>query len=82
MWLSGLSTQHGVQKGSVPGLDQVGEGSDLAAGCDVGCRCSLDPMSPWLGPRPESTALIHSLAWELPYATGTALRRKKEKEHT
>ena len=39
----------------------------------VGCRCGSDLV---LEPH-----LIQPLAWELPYATGTALKRqKKEKE--
>ena len=31
----------------------------------------------WLWCRPAATALIRPLAWELPYVTGTALKKKK-----
>ena len=31
----------------------------------------------WLWCRPAATALIRLLAWELPYAMGTALKKKK-----
>ena len=34
----------------------------------------------WLWCRPEATALIRYLAWEPPYATGAALKRKKKKK--
>ena len=30
--------------------------------------------------RPAAAALIHPLAWELPYASGAALKSKKEKK--
>jgi len=35
---------------------------------------------PWLWHRPAVAAPIGPLAWELPYAAGVALKRKKEKE--
>ena len=34
----------------------------------------------WLWHRLAAAALIQPLAWELPYATGVALKRKKEKK--
>ena len=34
----------------------------------------------WLWHRPEATALIRPLAWEPPYAGGTALERQKTKD--
>ena len=34
----------------------------------------------WLWCRPAATALIQPLAWELPYATGTALKKTKGKK--
>ena len=34
----------------------------------------------WLWLWPEATALIRPLAWELPYATGEALKRQKRKK--
>ena len=41
---------------------------------DVGHRHGSDPE--WLWHRPAAVAPIHPLAWELPYATGVALKRK------
>ena len=42
-------------------------------------RCSSDTAL-WLWHRPMATALIHPLAWELPYATGATLKKKRKKE--
>ena len=41
-------------------------------------RCDSDLAL--LGSRPAATTLIQLLAWELPYATGVALREKKRKK--
>ena len=46
--------------------------------CGVGRRHGLDPM--WLWHRPAAAATMGPLAWELPHATGTALKRKKQKQ--
>ena len=46
--------------------------------CGVGRRCSSDLMLLQLWRRPAAVALIGSLAWELPYATGVALKSKKQ----
>ena len=45
----------------------------------LGCRCGLDPALLWLGYRLAAAALIQPLAWEVPYATGTAIKNKQEK---
>ena len=45
--------------------------------CGVGHRHGLDSMLLWLWCILAATALIRPLAWELPYATGTALEKKK-----
>ena len=37
---------------------------------------SLDPALLWLWRRQAAAAPIRRLAWELPYATGTALKSK------
>ena len=37
---------------------------------------------PWLWHRPSAEALIHSLAWELPYAAGAAVKRKQTNKQT
>ena len=46
--------------------------------CGVGGRCGSDLV--WLWCRPVATTPIRSLAWEPPYATGTALKRQKEQK--
>ena len=46
----------------------------------VGHRCGLDLALLWRWCRPEVTALIQLLAWELAYATGAALKRNFKKE--
>ena len=46
----------------------------------IGSRRSLDPALLWLWCRLVATAPIGSLAWELPYAAGVALRRQKKKK--
>ena len=48
--------------------------------CGVGCRLSSDPALLWLWYRPAAASLIRSLAWELPYAVGAALKSKKKKK--
>ena len=39
-----------------------------------------DPALLWLWCRPGAVAPVGSLAWELPYATGVALKKKKKKK--
>ena len=48
--------------------------------CGIGRRCSLDLALLWLWCRLAATAPIRMLAWELPYATGSALKGKKKKK--
>ena len=43
-------------------------------------QCVKDPAFLWLWCRPVATAPIQYLAWELPYATGMALKRQKIKK--
>ena len=50
----------------------------VAKSCGVGYRCSSDLVLPWLWCRLAAAALIQPLAWELPYATDAALKRKKK----
>ena len=45
--------------------------------CDVVRRLSSDPTLLWLWYKLAVVALIGPLAWELPYAMGVALNRKK-----
>ena len=60
----------------MPGLTQWVK--NLAMSYGVGHRYGLDPAWLWLQRRPEATALTRLLAWELPYATGTTLKSKKQ----
>ena len=46
--------------------------------CGVVHRGSSDLMWLWLWRRPVAIALIQPLAWETPYASVAALKRKKE----
>ena len=57
----------------------MGLGSSVALSCGVVCRYSLDPTLLWVWQRPAGTVPIQPLAWELPYAMGEALKRKKKK---
>ena len=59
-----------------PWLRSVGQGSGIAVSCGVGWRRSSDPQLLWLCCRPVAVAGIRPLAWEHPYAAGTALKSK------
>ena len=48
--------------------------------CGVGGRWGSDLALLWLWHRPAATAPILPLAWELPYAMGLPLKKKKRKE--
>ena len=48
--------------------------------CGVGRRHSSDPKLLWLWYRLAAIALIQSRVWELPYASGVALKTKREKK--
>ena len=56
----------------------MGQGSSVAVSFGVGHRGSSDPVLLWLWPRLPATAPIQPLAWEIPYATGAALKRQKK----
>ena len=49
--------------------------------CGVGNRLGLDLELPWLWCKPAAVAPIQPLAWELPYATGAALKRQKTQKN-
>ena len=63
--------------GSIPGHTQSVKEYGVAMSCGVGHRCGSDLALLWLWHRLAATVLIRSLAWELPYAMGVALKRKK-----
>ena len=46
--------------------------------CGVGRRRSSDPTLLWLWHRLAAVAPMGPLAWELPYVTSAALKRKKK----
>ena len=46
----------------------------------IGCKCGLDLALLWLWCRLASAGLIPPLTWELPHATGVALKSKKKKK--
>ena len=46
--------------------------------CGTGHRLGLDLTLLWLWYRPGDAALIGPLAWELPYATGTVVKKQKK----
>ena len=48
--------------------------------CGIGCRHGLDPTLLWLWCRLGASAPIQPLSWEIPYATGEALKGQKEKK--
>ena len=54
--------------GSIPGLTQWVKGSG------AGHRCGSDPVFLWLWHRLAAAAPIPPLAWEFPYASGSALK--------
>ena len=63
--------------GLIPGLTQWVQGLDVAASCSTDCRLCLDLALLWLWHRPAVAVLIWPLAWELPYAAGAAIKKKK-----
>ena len=48
--------------------------------CGVGHRCGSNLVLLGLWHRPEATALIRPLAWELPYAASVVPKRQDKKE--
>ena len=56
----------------------VGQGSGVAVSCSAGHRHGSDPALIWLWGRVAAAAPIRPLAWEPPYATSAALKRKQK----
>ena len=46
----------------------------------VGGRCGWDLALLWLWYRPAAIVPVQLLGWELPYASGAALKRQKDKK--
>ena len=85
MWLSELRTQLVSKKTwvlSLASLSRLKTGA--AVSCSVGCRCDFDLvwLWLWLWRRPAAVAPVGSLAKELPYATGEALKKRKKGKGT
>ena len=82
LWLSGLRTQLVSMNIQVRSLALLNGLKDpvLPQAVVVVCRCGLDPMLLWLWCSLAAAALIRPLAWELPQATGGALKWKKKKK--
>ena len=59
----------------------MGQGSGVVVSCGVGLRHVSDPTLLWLWCRLAAVALIRPLAWEFPYATGSALKSKTKKTY-
>ena len=67
-------------EGSIPSHTQWVKGSGVGMSCGVGGhRCGSDLLWLWLFFRPAAAAPIGPLAWEPPYAMGTALKKQKIK---
>ena len=64
--------------GSIPGPTQWVKGPGAAVSCGVGQRHRSDPVLLWR--RPAATDPIGPLAWELPDASGAALKSQKKKK--
>ena len=54
--------------------------SGVTLSCGVGHRCGSNPALLWQWCRPMAMAPIRPLAWELPYATGAALKMQGKKK--
>ena len=84
MWLTRFRTCYCLceDESSILGLTQWVKGSGITTSCGVGCRCAhiLDPVLLWLWlwHRLAAAAPIGPLAPELPYAAGTAVKKKGE----
>ena len=51
----------------------------MAVSCGVGQKLGSDLALLWLWYRPAGAAPITPLAWELPYASSSAVKRKKKR---
>ena len=66
---------------SIPHLAQwVRDLPSVALSCGVVCRHSSDPKLLWPWCRPAAEVPILPLAWEIPYATSEALKKRGEKK--
>ena len=61
--------------GSISGLTQWVKRSGVVMSYGVGCRRGSDLVLLWLWCRPAAASPMQPLSWELPYATGAALKK-------
>ena len=81
MWLRRLRTQHSVCEdvNLIPGLaQQVKDLALLQGATEITDAAKIWCCCLWLWHRMAAKAPIQPLAWELPYAVGVALKRKKK----
>ena len=75
LWLSGLRTHLVSMRMQVQSLALLsGLRIQHCCKCNIGSRYSSDLAWPWHTP---AAAVLIPPSWELPYATGVALKRKK-----
>ena len=64
-----------------PWSHPVGHRSSITINYGVGCRCSLDPVLPWLWPRPAAAAPIWPLAQKFHIIPHCVARGKQTNKH-
>ena len=81
LWLSGLRTQCSVWRTWVQSLVTLsGYGSGICRKLWRGSQMQLRSGVALAVGRPAAVALIRPLDWELPYATGVAVKEKRQRE--
>ena len=78
-WVKDLPSIH-EDMGLIPGLAQWIKGSGMVTSCSVSCRHGSDVVLLRLWQSLAAIAPIRPLAWEPPYATGAALKRKQQQQ--